>query len=142
MSYIGDYERSLVPSLLSSVLKDFDPLVPDWIGSTRGQRGFPLDVIDEQKEYVVKADLPGVTKDKIELSMENQQLSITLREEAEKEEKNRRYLHRERRAFQVTRVVTLPADASSEVSAEFNDGVLTVRVKKEPEKQMKKIAIS
>lgn len=106
-----------------------------------GRRGFPLDVIEEPTRYVIEASLPGVSKEQIDVSLEDNSLTIQVNcPESQNNGKN--YLYRERWIGPATRTVALPFTSSEgEVEASLKDGVLTLVVTKAPEKQVKKIAI-
>ncbi|MFB6094374.1 MAG: Hsp20/alpha crystallin family protein [Halanaeroarchaeum sp.] len=91
-----------------------------------------VDVEDRTDEYVVTADLPGVTKEDIDVELADQ----TLRIEAEREEETEtgdegRYVRRERSRESTSRSISLPEAVEEEgVSARFKNGVLTVTLPK------------
>jgi HSP20 family protein len=102
-------------------------------------------VIDSGKEYVVKAELPGLKKENVEIEVGLNELSLTARSEVEKEEKGRTYVHRER-GFSTFRRYIGFADRieTDKVSANMSDGVLEIRLPKQatkPEKERKKVAV-
>jgi HSP20 family protein len=90
-----------------------------------------VDVAEDEKGYLIKAELPEIKKDEVKVTLENGVLTITGERKFEKEEKNKRY-HRVERAYGTfARSFTLPDDAEADhVSAEFRDGVLQVRIAK------------
>lgn len=101
-----------------------------------------VDVKENDSEYIVKADLPGVEKNQVNVTLNNQLLTISVEQEEEKEDKDADYLVRERRYQSSQRSIPLAlAGSTDNVKAEFKNGVLEIRVKKAPEKQNKKIAI-
>ena len=101
-----------------------------------------MDVKETPAEYIVKADLPGIKKDEINVSLLNQILTISVDREEEEEEKDFDFLIRERRYQSMKRSIPLGfAGTGENVKAEFKDGVLEVHVKKSPEKQTKRIPI-
>lgn len=90
-----------------------------------------VDIAEDDKEWLVKADLPEVKKEDVKLTVENGVLTITGERKFEKEEKSKKY-HRIERAYgNFLRSFTLPdaADAAK-VTAEFKDGVLKVHLPK------------
>ncbi len=102
----------------------------------------PVNVFDAGDAYVVKAELPGVTPDKIDIDVEDD--SLTLRGERAVSEPNREaaYHRRERGAGQFRRVVRVPGRlASDEARAEYRDGVLTVRLPKAKEARRHRVQI-
>ena len=84
----------------------------------------PVDIAEDEKEYTIKAELPGVNKEDVKVTVEGGALSITGERKAEKEEKDKKYHRIERSYGTFVRSFTLPGGAASEkVSAEFKDGV-------------------
>src|ERR1051326_766704 len=90
-----------------------------------------VDISEDDKEYLIKAELPEVKKEDVKVTAEEGTLTITGERQFEKEEKNKKY-HRIERAYgSFVRNFSLPDDASpAKVSAEFKDGVLTVHLAK------------
>jgi HSP20 family protein len=90
-----------------------------------------VDISEDDKEYVIKAEVPEVKKEDVKVTAEEGTLTITGERKFEKEEKGKKY-HRVERAYgSFVRNFALPDDASpGKVSAEFKDGVLTVRLAK------------
>jgi HSP20 family protein len=90
-----------------------------------------VDIIEDDKEWLVKADLPEVKKEDVKVTVENGVLTITGERKFEKEEKDKKY-HRIERAYgNFLRSFTLPDAADgAKVNAEFKDGVLKVHLPK------------
>lgn len=88
-----------------------------------------VDVSETDKEYLIHAELPGVSKDAIDISLDNGMLRISGERSAEKDIKERR-IHRVERFYgHFSRSFDLPDDANGEsVEAKFKDGVLEVHV--------------
>jgi len=110
---------------------------------TTGSRLFPpVNVFDAGDAYVVKAELPGVSPDKIDIELEED--TVTLRGERSFSEPNQEaaYHRRERGTGRFRRVVRIPGRlASDEVKAEYRDGVLTVRLPKAKETRPRRVQI-
>jgi HSP20 family protein len=97
--------------------------VPEWV---------PLvDISEDEKEYLIKTELPEVKKEDVKVTAEEGTLTITGERKFEKEEKGKKY-HRIERAYgSFGRSFSFPDDASpAKVSAEFKDGVLSVHLAK------------
>ncbi|HPF18816.1 MAG: Hsp20/alpha crystallin family protein [Bacillota bacterium] len=92
---------------------------------------FKVDVVDEDKSYVVEAELPGVEKKDINVQLNEGRLQISVAREEAKEETDKRYIHRERRYTSMSRSVYLEDARAEDVSAKLEDGVLRVVVPKE-----------
>lgn len=102
-------------------------------GDGESQRLMPrIDVKETDSAYDVKADLPGMKKDDIELTVHNGVLSISAtREDEHKEEKDGELLRRERSYGHYMRQIPLGTNIDEQhVHASFEDGVLQVTVPK------------
>jgi len=105
--------------------------------------GFPLDVIEKDDEFLVRADAAGFDPELLEITYDNNTLSIKgeIREE-NKEEKEGKYHVQERRVGTFYRSVSLPGQIEQgKISAETENGILTVHLPKKPEAQPKRIEI-
>src|SRR5712671_1718377 len=91
-----------------------------------------VDISEDDKEYLIKAELPEVKKENVKVTAEEGTLTITGERKFEKEEKGKRY-HRVERAYgSFGRSFSFPDDASpGKVTADFKDGVLTVHLAKD-----------
>jgi len=102
-----------------------------------------VDIIDSGKEYVVKAELPGLKKENVEIEVGPNELSLIAKSDVESEEKGKNYLHRERAYSSFRRYIGFAEAVNTEkVSATISDGVLEVKLPKlepEPEKKKRKI---
>ncbi len=101
-----------------------------------------VDITEDEKEYVVKAELPEIKKEDIKINVHDDVLAITGERKYEKEEKGKKF-HRVERAYgSFTRRFTLPEDADgSKVSAEYKDGVLKVHLPKSEKAKPKAIEV-
>lgn len=101
-----------------------------------------LDVAENENEFVIKASVPGVDPEQIDITIEDNTLSIKGSTESDSSVDEENYHLRERRYGQFMRSVTLPARISSDnVEAECENGVLTVRIPKAEEAKAKRIAV-
>lgn len=90
-----------------------------------------VDVADGDKEVVVKAELPGVDRNDIELTLTESSLRINAKLCSEQEIKEDDYVRREISRGEFTRTVPLPATVQAEkAQASFKDGMLTIRLQK------------
>jgi len=111
----------------------------------RGDQGFApaVDVYETPKEVVVKAPLAGVDPADVQISIENDVLTIKgeAKKESEVEEKN--YYRKEVRSGSFFRSVALPSHVSADdANAEYTNGVLKITIPKSPEGKPKTIPIS
>lgn len=92
----------------------------------------PVDIREQDGEIIVKADLPGVEKEDINLRADEETLEIAAESSQEVEEENEKYYRRERSRRSYRRTISWPARVDTEsVSAEYQDGVLTVTAQKQ-----------
>jgi len=90
-----------------------------------------VDIVEDDKEYLIKAELPEVKKEDVKVAVQDDVLTITGERKSEKEEKGKKF-HRVEWAYgSFARSFTLPEDADADkVTAEFKDGVLKVHLPK------------
>ena len=103
-----------------------------------------MDMYEEEKELVIKAEMPGVSKKDIEISLNDDMLTIKAEKKEEKEEGEEGTTHytRERHFGQYTRYMTLPSRVDAEnISATLKKGLLEIRLPKAEEPQSKQIEI-
>lgn len=92
---------------------------------------FKIDVQDKEGEYVVEADLPGFSKEEIQLELNDDYLQIAVQKTESKEEDNHKnYVHKERYYSAMSRSVYLPNAAKEGVKAKIDNGVLTIIIPK------------
>src|SRR5438034_11334034 len=92
-----------------------------------------VDISEDDRGYLLKADLPEMKKDDVRVTVEDGILSVSGERKSEKEDQKRKF-HRIERSFgNFRRSFTLPEDAdSTKVTAEFRDGVLKVHLPTRP----------
>lgn len=101
-----------------------------------------VDITEDEKEYLIKADLPEMKKDEIKVNVVEGVLSVSGERKTEKEEKNKKFHRIERSYGTFQRSFTLPDDANGgKVSAEFKEGVLRVHLPKSPIAKTKAIEV-
>jgi HSP20 family protein len=90
-----------------------------------------VDILENDKSYTVKAELPEMKREDIKVSLENGVLTLSGERKFEKEEKDRKYHRVERSYGSFMRSFSLPDNAdANQVNAQYRDGVLTVTVGK------------
>ena len=95
---------------------------------------FKMDVEDAGDAYVVTAELPGVTRDQIDVELNEGRLSVSVDKKETEEQQGKNYLHKETHEWSATRGVYLKDAATMGLAAKLVDGVLTVTVPKQDEK--------
>lgn len=109
--------------------------VADWMPS--------VDISETGASYLIKAEIPGVNKDDVKVTIQNGMLTIQGERKQEKEEKDKKFHRIERSYGSFVRSFSMPDDADeSAVKAEFKDGMLNVTLPKSEKAKAKAINIS
>jgi HSP20 family protein len=101
-----------------------------------------MDLVETDDHFVLRADLPGMSEDDINIEFENDTLTVSGERKAEHETKNEGYYRVERAFGSFSRSLTLPKGIDAEaVTAHFDRGVLEIRVPKPEERKPRRIEI-
>jgi HSP20 family protein len=119
----------------------FDSPAPGNGGTLR--RWMPaMDLVETADHFVLRADLPGMSEDDIHIEYENDTLTVSGERKAEHESKGEGYYRVERAFGSFSRSLTLPKGVDAEaVTANFDRGVLEIRVPKPEERKPRRIEI-
>jgi len=91
-----------------------------------------VDIVEDEKEFLIKAELPEMKREEVKVTVDNNVLTISGERRQEKEEKNKRYHRVESEYGSFARSFTLPPGTlGDKVAAEFKDGVLRVHLPKD-----------
>jgi HSP20 family protein len=102
-----------------------------------------VDIIEDDKEYLIKAELPEVSKEDVKVTLDNGVVTIRGERKLEKEENHKKYHRIERSYGCFMRSFTLPSDADpGQIRADFKDGLLQVRLAKCEEKKPRQIDVN
>lgn len=120
---------------LDRMRRQFDRLFGDVQGPSRGLLGagvFPqINLTEDADKFYVRAELPGVKSDDLEMQATAKNLSIAGERKIEAENEGVRYHRREREAGKFSRMITMPTEIDPErIEAKLQDGILTIRVPK------------
>ena len=148
MMYMTPYAaRSLRARNNAAHRSDF-PFNDEFFRSFFGENAAPamkVDVEDKGDSYLLLADLPGMKKEDVKLSVEDGVLTIAVEQKTEtnEEDKDRNYVFRERRSVSMSRSFSLEGVNEEGITAEFTDGVLHLTLPKtaEPEAKARQIEI-
>ena len=107
---------------------------------------YGVDIREDQDHFYVEAELPGFKKDDVDITLENQTLTIAAERRSESKQgegKKGELLLHERRYSRFLRSFTLPPTVDEQsVNAKLNDGVLTITLNKREETKPRKISVS
>jgi HSP20 family protein len=102
-----------------------------------------VDVYEDEHNITLKIDVPGIDEKDVHVSIENNTLTVRGERTLEKEEKEENFQRVERQYGSFTRSFTLPNSVDPEqVSADYNKGVLKIRVAKKAEAKPKQIKVN
>ena len=112
------------------------------VGRAGGGLYPPVNVFDQGEAYVVKAEVPGVTPDKIEIQVEEDTLTLRGERALTEPSKNAAYHRHERGQGEFRRVIRIPGRmAADEAKAEYRNGVLTITIPKAKEARPRRVQI-
>ena len=90
-----------------------------------------LDFSENEKEYIVRLEVPGVPKEDLEFDVDGRTVTISGRRDFAREEKTEEYFCHEREAGKFVRAVQLPSAVDqAKVAATYEDGIMTIRLPK------------
>jgi len=157
MKTVSLYRPRALENALGSAISDFDRYMESFFGdnflnpSDHVFGRIPaVDVRENEKGYILEADLPGFDEKDIEIRLDGNNLIISSRKAEEKNNekeanggKEGNYLIRERRYTSFSRSFRLPENANSEaISASFKNGILSLEIGKRAEAQQRVIQIA
>ncbi len=103
----------------------------------------PVDVYEDEHHITLKLEVPGIDEKDLDIRVENNTLTVHGERKFEKEEKEENFRRVERQYGSFTRTFTLPTTVDSEnVSADYDKGVLKIRLSKREEAKPKQIKVN
>ena len=135
-----DDMQKRMSSFLSPLLRSH--LTPEEENISVTQWAPLVDVVEDEKEYLIKVELPEVQKDDVKVTVEGGTVTIAGERKGEKEEKGRKFHRVERYFGRFERSFSIPDDVDpSNVKAECKDGVLRVHLAKSEKARPKQIEV-
>jgi HSP20 family protein len=136
---------------LMRLREEMNRLTPQFLGGGSGEEGIwgqgtwtpPVDIYETQDAYVLEAELPGFTKDDVEIELIENRLTLRGERKQPSDTADAKYHRRERAYGRFERLFVLPAMIDRDkVSASYQNGVLTLRLPKSEMAKPKRITIS
>jgi|SRR5215211_1035788 len=124
--------------------RDVDRLFDAFFGSREQSRRWvpAIDLVEGEDHFVLKADLPGLGEDDVSIEVQDGTLTISGERKAEHEESERGWYRVERSFGSFSRSLTLPDGVDPDaISAEFQRGVLEVRIPKPEQRKPRRVEI-
>lgn len=117
---------------ISSILnRNFDSFFPEYIYNDEFKCGMPVEIDEKDKEYVVKAELPGVKKEDLDIDLEKNRLTISAKKEEEQKEDTKGYRKSEFKYGEFSRTVYFPEEINIEkTNAKLEHGILRIEAPK------------
>ena len=108
-------------------METFEPFGLKWPMGIDFEKSFRVDILDREKELIVRAELPGVEKDDVEVTISGDRLTIEAEREFEEEERKDTFYRHELGYGELMRTMALPVDVDVEhIKAELKDGILKI----------------
>ena len=126
--------RRVMDRMIEDSLADDREVTSEW--------GLPLDVVEDENEYLIKASLPGIKPEELEITYNKGMLTIRGEIKDESKISKGEYHLRERRYGTFSRTISLPSEVKADdIQADYHDGILTLKMPKTEEVKPKRIAI-
>jgi HSP20 family protein len=111
--------------------------------NSRSQRWQPaMDLVEGEDHFLLKADLPGLSEDDVSIEIQDSTLTVSGERKAEHETRERGWYRVERSFGRFSRSLTLPEGVDPDkVEAQFDKGVLEIRIPKPEQRKPRRIAI-
>lgn len=104
-------------------------------GRSEEQRVMRVDIKDTQDAYVIEAELPGISKENIDIKIQDKLLTLSVRQDEQSESSKDQYIVRERRIRSLERSFDVRAVDTEKITAKFENGLLALHLPKlEPAK--------
>ncbi|MGZ4179834.1 MAG: Hsp20/alpha crystallin family protein [Solirubrobacteraceae bacterium] len=114
---------------LGELRSRFDRLFDEWLDGRERAWTPAIDVVREDGQLVVRADIPGITPEDVKIEVEDDILTVSGEHQESKEEKDKNYVRRERRYGSFSRSMALPAGVDAKkIEAKTRNGVVEVTI--------------
>ena len=132
------FMSNLNDEINSLLRRNFDTIFPEYIFEKEIKGlSLPVDIQEYENEYKVKAEMPGIKKEDVNIELNKNYLTVSAEKNEEKEEKNKKYHKTEFRYGTYSRTVYFPHEVNvNDAKAKIDNGVLTIdlpKLKKEEE---------
>ncbi len=133
--------RDEIDEMFERFFKSFGSTLPD-IFRGEGEIWPSVDVLEDKKNIIVKAEIPGMDASDFDISISDNILTIKGEKKQEKEEKDKNFYLMERQYGTFTRTITLPVEVDEgKVDASYKNGILKIVIPKRKESKESKIKV-
>jgi HSP20 family protein len=120
----------------------FDTLFQPANGTTTSRWVPAMDLVEAEDHFVLKADLPGLDEDAVSIEVQDNVLTVSGERKSEHEQRQKGWYRVERSFGRFSRSLTLPEGVNADaISANFDKGVLEIRIPKPEQRKPRKIEI-
>lgn len=132
-------------SILNTGFEDFYNMLDDFFNNNwstnklNSSDSFKIDIQEDDKEYIVEANLPGVKKEEINIELNDGKLKISVKRDETINEEKKNYVYKESRYCSMSRSVYLADSKSDGVKAKLDNGILYITIPKEQKANNTKI---
>ena len=134
---------AVLQNRLNSIFNDFASSDSEQESLAMGNFVPPVDVYEDAHQLVLKLEVPGIKQEDLDVQLENQTLTVKGQRKFEKDEKEENFRRVERRYGSFSRSFTLPnAVNTDDIHADYNNGVLNIRLAKRAEAKPKQIKVN
>ncbi|MDW5377939.1 Hsp20/alpha crystallin family protein [Halomonas sp. HP20-15] len=143
LSPLEEFDRRLEGFFERSWMKPFfkDDLIKERLGFF-GQHNPKVDIVDRDKEIIVRAEMPGVDRKEIDIEITDHSLMIKGHRSGEAKEEKEKYYHSEMWQGAFARTIALPVDVDEHhAEATFKDGILTITLPKVKQDVRRKVEV-
>jgi HSP20 family protein len=125
-------------SLFDNFFRGFDVAPRGFTARDIGTFTPSIDVKENDKEFIIKAELPGVEEKDVEVTVTNDSVAIKGEKKEEREDKDKNYYYMERSYGSFSRVIPLDAEIeSAKAEASFKNGILDIKIPKNQKAKVK-----
>jgi len=137
-------ELNTIQNEMNRLFNTFFESPPPGHNGPTARRWIPaMDLVETDDDFVLRADLPGMAEEDVNIELEDNILTISGERKAEHEERKEGYYRVERTSGAFSRSLTLPEGVDPEgVRASFDRGVLEIRIPKPEQRKPRKVSIS
>ena len=138
------------PSDMFQMQREIDSMFDRFLGGSLAEDGSvftsnwtpAVDITEHENEYIVKMELPGVSKDDVKITLENSVLTVKGEKKQEKESKSSNFHRVERTYGSFQRTFTVPSGVKADsIDASYKDGILNIALPKAEEAKPKQIDV-
>lgn len=131
------FNRNSMQKKYNNDIVDLNDMIDDFFSDSffpiRSLRNdtFKIDIKDNEKEYLIEAELPGIKKEEIKLDYNEGRLTIAVLRQEQINEEKENYIHRERKMASMQRCMYLKDIKAGTIEAKLEEGVLKITAQKE-----------